>query len=311
MLPPESGAVNDAGFRSTPRPRAVEYREAMTRVRYILPVLVLALAAALSPGRAGWAVPSAQDKDSYERLLAILLTGNAENKKTAKDAIRAMGDNGIDLLKADCANLNSVRGALAWSVLKEFLLEADPGTLREFARKNLLDLAKDWNAGYRTRADRAVQVRLKDLVSDCVWLLLSSDKPKDFELLMKALKFSLVVSDPKADFGAEFEVWDRVWKFLNERIGISESLYTLQSWQATLDDHFRRYSLMKGYVDRRAIQAYHTTTLLLMQRIETVKKKPAPTPPTPTPETRPAPETPKPETPAPQTPPEKPEGEGG
>jgi hypothetical protein len=87
-----------------------------------------------------------------------------------------------------------------------------------------------------------------------------------------------VVSDQKADFGAEFEVWDRVWKFLNERIGISESLYTLQSWQGTLDDHFRRYSLLKGYVDRRAIQAYHTTTLLLMQRIETVKRKPAPPP---------------------------------
>jgi hypothetical protein len=248
----------------------------MTRARYILLSLALALAAALACARA-WSATDA-DKDNYERLLAIYLTGNAENRATAHDALRGMGDAGIELMKADCEKPDSIRGALAWSLLKEFLLQTDPETLRDFARKNLLDLARDWNNGYKNKADRAKQARLKDLVDDYVVLLLASDKPRDFELLMRSLKFSLIASDTKVEFGAEFEVWKRIWEFLNERIAITESLRDLQNWQATLDDHFRRYSLMKGYADRKAIQAYHTTTLLLMQRIDAVKKKPKPEP---------------------------------
>ncbi len=247
----------------------------MTRARYILPALILALAAAL-PGRASAA--STEEKDNYERLLAILLTGNAANKTAAKEGLRGMGDAGLELLKADCADPDSVRGALAWSVLREFLIQADVETLRDFARKNLPNVARDWNAAYKGKADRVKQTRLKDLASDYVALLISSDKPKDFELLLKTLKCSLVVADQKADFGAEFEIWKRIWDLLAGRIAASESVRDLQSWQAVLDEHFRRYSLMKNYTDRKAIQAYHTTTLQLMQRIEAVRKKPAPAP---------------------------------
>jgi hypothetical protein len=249
----------------------------MTRAGHILS-LVLALAAALSCGRAWSAAPTDADKDNYERLLAILLTGSPDNRNTAREALRGMGEAGIELMKADCADPDSVRGTLAWSLLKEFLLQTNVETLRDFARKNLLDLARDWNAGYKKSSDRVRQTRLKDLVTDYVYLLLASDKPKDFELLMKSLKFSLIVHDTKVEFGAEFDVWKRIWDFLNQRIALSESLRDLQSWQATLDDHFRRYSLMKGYADRKAVQAYHTTTLLLMQRIDAVKKKPKPEP---------------------------------
>ena len=267
----------------------------MTLRRFLFIAIIAAVStAAFAPSRAG-AAPTAQDKDNYERLLAILVTGSKENKEAARESLRAMGDAGIELLKADAATPDSPRGAMAWSFLKELLLQTDADALRDLARKNFVDLARDWNASYKARsADRARQTRQKDILSDYVFLLLSSDRPKDFDLLLKNLRYSLIVSEQKIDFGAEFEVWDRIWKFITERAAISESPRDLAAWQAALDEQFRRYSLLKDYSARKAIQAYHTATLQVMQRAEALKRKP----PAPAPETPAAP-TDKPETPAP------------
>ena len=260
----------------------------MARSRVILPVLVLALAAAFA---ATSAAAGKEDKDNYERILAILITGSAENKKTAKEALRGMGDAGLELLKTDSAAPDTPRGAVAWAVLKELLIVPDVEALRDFARKNLETFARDWNGTYKAKPDPDRRARLKSVVSDYVDLLVTSDKPKDFELLLKTLKHSLIVSEAKADYGAEFDVWMRVWKLLTERVAASDSVRDLQSWQATVDDHFRRYSTLKNYSGLRTIQAYHTATLQFMQRIDVVRKKPAPPVPPATPD-KPEPEKP-------------------
>ncbi len=247
-------------------------------------ILVSFFAAAMAISASTWAAGAA-DKDNYERILAILLTGNADNKKTAKEALRGMGDVGLELLKADADKPDSPRGAVAWAVLRQFLSQVDSDapreleiknveTLRDFARRNIETLAKDWNAAYKARTDRDRLARQKDIVSDYIDILSASDKPKDFELLLKVLKYSLIVSENKLDWAGEFDVWARIWRLLSDRVVAGESIKDLQAWQATVDDHFRRYSLMKNYATVKAIQAYHTATLQIMQRIEAVKKKP-------------------------------------
>jgi len=238
-------------------------------------VLLLVTVLTLIPVRAvsAAAVPSIRDKENYERLIAIILTGSDENKKVAKETLRNMGEVGIALLKEDAKDMEGVRGAVAWSLLKELLADSDKEILREFARKDLLDTAKNWNLTYtKGKAEKSRQQRLQEIVSDYVDLLAGSPKPRDFELLLKALKYSLITTGgPKADYGKEFDLWQKVWTLLGEKIKTCDSAKALEGWQKIIDEHFRAYSLRKDYVDSKTIQAYHGTTLLLMQRLKTLE----------------------------------------
>ena len=230
--------------------------------------------AALVPVRSAVlaAVPTARDSDNYDRLLAIIHTGSEENKKTAKDALKAMGEVGIVLLKTDCKDIESPRGTLAWSLLKE--LVTDQEVLREFARKNLIDSAKSWKGTYGAAktAKSSRQQTLQQIVGDYVDLLIASGNPRDFDLLLKALAYSLIVSDQKLDYGKDFETWQKIWTLLGEKVKASDSAQQLEEWQKTIDGHFRTQSLLRNYVDRKTIQAYHTASLVLMQRLNELKK---------------------------------------
>lgn len=219
------------------------------------------------------AVPSPRDKENYERLLAIILTGSDENKKVAREILRNMGEVGITLLRDECKDIESVRGSLAWSLLKEFLADSDKEILREFARKDLLDTAKNWNLTYtKGKAEKSRQQRLHEIVSDYVNLLAESPKPRDFELLLKALKYSLITTGgSKADYGRAFDVWQKIWTLLGEKVNACDSAKGLKGWQKIIDDHFRVYSLRKDYVQSKTIQAYHTMTLLFMQRLKALE----------------------------------------
>jgi hypothetical protein len=239
-------------------------------------ISLLVTALMLVPVRAtsAGAVPSSRDKENYERLLAIILTGTDENKKVAKETLRNMGEVGIALLREDTKDIESVRGSLAWSLLKELLADSDKEILRESARRDLLDTAKNWNLTYtKGKADKSRQQRLQEIVSDYVNLLAESPKPKDFELLLKALKHSLITTGgTKADYGKEFDIWQKVWTLLGEKTNACDSAKVLEGWQKIIDEHFRAYSLRKDYVDSKTIQAYHSATLLLMQRLKALEQ---------------------------------------
>jgi hypothetical protein len=232
----------------------------------------LAAAAAAAPPPS----PTKEDRDNYERLIAIIYTGTVENKKAAREALVGMGEVGIALLKEDFTkDPEGVRGALAWKLLREVLPEQRVEEVRAFARKNLLDSARRWNRTYTStdKADAAVRARLKDLVADYVDLLIGTGDPADFTTLLKSLQFSVILSGDKGgDFGKEFEIWDKIWKLLNDKINETGTIQQLQEWRKIVDGHFRTYSQQKAYVQRKTIQAYHTTDLLFMQRINSLKE---------------------------------------
>jgi len=230
--------------------------------------LVLLLAAAAAARN-----PTPQDKEDYERLIEILFAGSADNKKIAKDALRAMGEVGIKLLKADCKDVTSVRGAFAWSLLKGYLIETDPETLRAFARDELVDIARRWNRTYtEKKTNRDERKRLQQIVSDYVELLIASPKEKDFDELLDALEYSLIKSDDgKTDYGSEYAIWQKLWMHIGVKVRASRDVRELRDWQRTLDAHFRHYSQKKDYVKRRTIQSYHTMTLILLHRINQIK----------------------------------------
>jgi hypothetical protein len=241
------------------------------RVTILFLLLLLMLLPLRLAGAA--AAPSARDKENYERLLAIILTGSDENQKVARQSLLDMGDVGIALLSDDCKDIESVRGALAWSLLRDELADSNGEFLREFARKDLVDVAKDWNLAYTKGAvDKIRQQSLGAIVIDFVNLLALSPKPADFDLLLKSLKFSLLTTaGPKADFGAEFNVWQKIWFLLADKVKATDSVKDLDAWQKIIDDHFRAYSLQKDFVGTKAIQAYQSATLLLMARTKALQ----------------------------------------
>ena len=239
-------------------------------------VLLLMMLLMLAPLRAASAaaVPSPRDKENYERLLAIILTGSDENKKVARETLRNMGEVSITLLWDECKDIEGVRGALAWSLLKEFIADSDKEVFRDFARKDLVEKAKNWNLTYsKGTAEASRRQRLQEIDGDYVGLLAASQKPRDFEVLLKALKSSLITTGAaKADYGAEFEVWQRIWTLLGEKVKVCDSAQVLAGWQKIIDEHFRAFSLRKDYTECKTIQAYHGMTLLLMQRIKALEQ---------------------------------------
>ena len=240
----------------------------------MLPLLLVALFM-LSGTARSWAVnPTAEDRENYSRLIEILFAGTEDNRKIAKDTLRQMGEVGVKLLKEDCRDITSVRGAFAWSLLKEFLAATDPESLRGFARDEILSVAKEWNRTYTEKdSDSSRPRRLQQLVADFVELLSASPEEKDFEVLLKVLKYSLVI-DPKADYGStEFETWKRIWNRLHDKVKASESLSDVREWQKTVDAHFRYYSQRKVYVNRKTVEAYHTATLVFIHRINQLKEE--------------------------------------
>ena len=43
-------------------------------------------------------------------------------------------------------------------------------------------------------------------------------------------------------------------------------------WQKTIDGHFRRYSVLKHYVETNSIQCYQTTTLKIIGRVNELER---------------------------------------
>ena len=244
----------------------------MRPMHKILPLLLVGLF--LAPAVLDASNPTAQDKENYERLIEILFAGTEDNKKIAKDTLRHMGEVGIKLLKDDCRDVTTVRGAFAWALLKEFTGPTDPESLREFARKGLVNVAKEWSRTYGDKKDKGEKPRrLQQIVSDYVELLTTSPKESDFDVLLKALKYSLISEDARLDYGGEFEIWQKVWTCLGDKVRATKSVRDIRSWQKTVDAHFRYYSQRKAFVDRKTIQQYHTMTLVFIHRMNQIKEE--------------------------------------